>query len=222
MSVQPLIVAGLAFLLLREQPTIWRIGWGVAGMGGVAMMVLRGDADYDLVGIVAGIAGAASMASGIVLTKRWGRPAGVGLLSFTGWQLAAGGTLLVPLAVVIEGPPPALDASALGGYAWLAIVGTLLAYAMWFHGIGRLPVSAISFLGLLSPATATALGWLVLDQPLTPAQVVGFVVAMLSVLAAQLTPEAARSLLRPIRRATHPRSASPPRPRMSVPRRRGK
>lgn len=195
-SVQPLIVAGLAMVLLGQRPTTWRLGWGVAGVVGVALMVLRGEASLDLVGVVAGVAGAASMATGIVLTKRWGRPDGVGLLSFTGWQLAAGGLLLVPLAVIVEGPPPELDAAAVGGYAWLAIVGTLVAYVLWFQGVGRVPVAAVSFLGLLSPAVATALGWLVLGQPLTALQAVGFVVAMVSVLGAQLTPEAARALLR--------------------------
>src|SRR5262245_40876619 len=31
-AVQPLLVAGLAFGLLGERPTRWRIGWGVAGV----------------------------------------------------------------------------------------------------------------------------------------------------------------------------------------------
>jgi probable blue pigment (indigoidine) exporter len=60
-------------------------------------MVLRGHLAFDAAGIVAGLAGTATMATGIVLTKRWGRP--VGLLTFTGWQLTAGGLVLAPLAL---------------------------------------------------------------------------------------------------------------------------
>jgi probable blue pigment (indigoidine) exporter len=189
-SMQPLLVAGLALVLLGERPTAWRLGWGVAGVAGVALMVLRGEAGFDLLGVLAGTAAAVSMATGIVLTKRWGRPDGVGLLPFTGWQLTAGGLLLVPLAVVAEGPLPEFHAAAVGGYAWLAIVGTLVAYLLWFQGVGRLPVTAVSFLALLSPVVATALGWLVLGQPLTTPQTVGFVLAMISILGAQLTPRA--------------------------------
>jgi probable blue pigment (indigoidine) exporter len=155
-------------------------------------MVLRIEAStearFDLLGVIAGAAAAASMAAGIVLTKRWGRPGGVGLLSFTGWQLAAGGLLLVPLAVLGEGSLPRFDAAAVGGYLWLAVVGTLLAYVLWFQGVGRLPVAAVSFLALLSPVVATLLGWLLLDQPLTALQAAGFVLAMASIVAAQLTP----------------------------------
>lgn len=193
-AVQPLIVAGLAFTLLGERPTRWRLGWGIAATIGVAVMVLRGQLAFDLPGILAGIAGTAAMAAGIVLTKRWGRP--VGALAFTGWQLTAGGLLLAPLALLVEGPPPVLSLSAIGGYAWLAIIGTLLAYALWFNGLGRLPVVALSFLSLLSPVVATVLGWLVLRQSLTLAQGLGFGLALLSIAAAQLDPDTARHLLR--------------------------
>lgn len=179
-----------------------------AGLAGVALMVLRGDAAFDPVGVVAAAAAAASMATGIVLTKRWGRPESVGLPPFIAWQLTAGGLLLLPLAAIVEGPLPALDAAAIGGYAWLAIIGTLVAYVFWFQGVGRLPVTAVTFLVLLSPVVATALGWLALGQDLTAVQAVGFAVAMASILAAQITPDVARGLLRPATRmnTTTPRT----------------
>lgn len=192
-AAQPLVVAGLAFLLLRERPTLWRLGWGVAGIVGVSLMVLRGDFTMDVTGVVAGLGGTAAMASGVVLTKRWGRP--VGLLTFTGWQLTAGGLFLAPIALAVEGAPPALDADAVAGYAWLAIAGTLVAYAVWFRGLERLPVGALSFLPLLSPVVATVLGWIVLEQALTTAQTAGFSLSLLSILAAQLNPDAARRIV---------------------------
>lgn len=185
-AAQPLAVAALAVALLGERPTRWRLAWGIAGVVGVATMVLRGNAAFDLVGIIAGTTGTVVMASGVVLTKRWGRP--VGLVAFTGWQLTAGGLVLAPVALAVEGLPPALDAVAVSGYAWLALVGTLLAYTLWFQGLDRLPVGPLSFLPLLSPAVATALGWLVLDQSLTLLQTLGFALALLSITAAQLNP----------------------------------
>ncbi|WP_199435015.1 EamA family transporter [Qaidamihabitans albus] len=185
-AVQPLVVAGFAVALLRERPTPWRLGWGVAGVAGVATMMLRGNAAFDPVGVLAGITAVVAMAAGLVLAKRWERP--VGALTFAGWQLTAGGVLLAPLALALEGPPPALDAPALAGYAWLSIAGALLAYTLWFRGLSRLPVAALSFLPLLSPAVATALGWLVLGESLTFVQGLGFALALASVAAAQLDP----------------------------------
>jgi probable blue pigment (indigoidine) exporter len=183
-AAQPLLVAALAFGLLGERPTRWRLGWAVAGAIGVAMVVLRPAAALDGLGLVAGLAGAASMATGMVLTKRWGRP--VPLLAFTGWQLAAGGLLLVPLVLAVEGLPPALDGAALAGFAWLAVPGTLVAYAIWFRGVERLPVTAVSLLGLLSPLVATLLGWAVLGQTLTALQLAGFAVAVGAVVLGQV------------------------------------
>ena len=53
-AVQPLMVAGLALVLLGQRPGTWRLGCGVAGLAGVALMVLRGQASFDLVGVAAG------------------------------------------------------------------------------------------------------------------------------------------------------------------------
>lgn len=185
-ALGPLVVAGLAYVILQERPTRWRLGWGVAGALGVATMVLRGELHLDPVGLLAGLAGTVVMGAGVVLTKRWGRP--TGLFAFTGWQLTAGGLFLLPLALLIEGTPPALDGAAVLGYGWLAIVGTLVAYVLWFRGLDRLPVTALSFLPLLSPAVATALGWLALGQALTVPQTLGFALALTAIAAAQLDP----------------------------------
>jgi probable blue pigment (indigoidine) exporter len=125
----------------------------------------------DPLGLAAALGAAISMALGVVLTKRWGRPAP--LLVFTGWQLVAGGLFLAPLALVLEGPPPRLDFAEGAGFVYLGLVGTVFAYALWFRGIERLPASAVSFLSLLSPVVATVLGFVALDETLTPTQLLG-------------------------------------------------
>ncbi len=191
-AVQPLLVAGLAFGLLGERPTRWRVGWGVAGMLGVALVVLRGNAKLDGFGLLAGLLAVGAMATGMVLTKRWGRP--VPLMTFTGWQLSAGGLLLVPVTLIVEGPPPAPHTSNVLGFVWLGLIGTLLAYALWFRGLERLPVTAVSFLGLLSPLVATILGWLALDQSLTITQLAGFTLALTAVVAGQLPTQRRRAI----------------------------
>ena len=170
-AIQPLIAAGLAATLLRERLRAHVAVAGLLGIIGVALLVLRAGARLDGVGVLAGLAGAAAMATGVVLTKRWGRP--VPLLTFTAWQLVAGGLVLLPVAIAVEGPPPALTGRNLAGYLWLATAGTGLAYTLWFRGIERLPVARVSLLGLLSPVVATVTGWLVLEQRLTPVQLAG-------------------------------------------------
>lgn len=175
-AAQPLIVAGLTVLLLTERVALRTVIAGVVGAGGVALTVLTAHARLDPIGILAGVAGTASMAFGLVLTKRWGRPAP--LLTVTGWQLTAGGLLVLPLALVVEGLPSSVTTSNVLGYAYLSLIGTALAYTVWFRGLERLPAASVSLLGLLSPLVATLVGWGLLGQGLTAVQVVGMVVAL--------------------------------------------
>jgi probable blue pigment (indigoidine) exporter len=129
---------------------------------------------------------------GVTLTKRWGRPEGTKPMAYAGWQLTAGGlVLLVPVAVT-EGVPARVDAAAVGGYLWLGLVGGLLAYTIWFSGLRKLPVTATALLGLLSPLVAATGGALVLGQKLRPAQLAGFALALAALLAGQLTPSPRR------------------------------
>jgi len=145
--------------------------------------VLTPKAALDPIGIAAGLGGAASMATGTVLTRHWRPP--VSSLTATAWQLTAGGLLLVPLAFTLEPPLPALSSLNIAGLAYLGLVGAAFTYILWFRGLVRLEPSAVSSLGFLSPLVATLLGWLILDQGLTPSQLVGFVVVLASVWLAQ-------------------------------------
>ena len=185
-SVQPLVVAVLAVVLLNQRARPADLAAAGLGVFGVALLVLRANAALDPIGVAAALGGAVSMASGIVLTQRWGRP--VGLLPFTGWQLAAGGLLLLPVTALVEGPPPHLTTTNLIGYGYLSVIGSMIAYALWFRGLGRLPAVTASVLGFLSPLVATILGYLVLRQGFSPLQGVGAVTIVAALVLSQLRP----------------------------------
>jgi probable blue pigment (indigoidine) exporter len=183
-ALQPLVAAGLAALFVREQFSKITAGAGLLGVVGVALLVLQPGAALDSVGIIAALAGTVSMATGVVLTKQWGRP--VDLISFTAWQLSAGGLVLVPVVLAFEGLPKTMTLTNVAGFGWLAIIGTGFAYANWFSGIQQLPVSTVSFLVLLSPLVATTVGWIVLSQSLRPLQLVGALLVVVAVVVSQL------------------------------------
>ncbi|HUF99343.1 MAG TPA: EamA family transporter, partial [Ilumatobacter sp.] len=177
-AIQPLITAALAVRLLHERLRITVVVSGVLGVGGVALVVLRPGATLDTVGILAGLAGAASMALGTVLVKRWGRPASAA--TFTAWQLIAGGSALLVLVPVVEGMPTHLTGRNLAGFGWFAI-STAAAYLLWFRGVAALAVARVSLLGLLSPLVATIAGWTLLDQGFASAQLVGATLVLIAI-----------------------------------------
>jgi probable blue pigment (indigoidine) exporter len=184
-ALQPLLVALLSSALLNERLTLKTMLAAIAGVAGVSLLVLRADARLDAWGVIAALGGAAVMAVGVVLSKRWASPAP--LLATTGWQLVAGGVLLLPVAWILEGAlPESFTFANLAGYSYLTIFGSAVAYALWFRGLRGLSPTNVTFLGLLSPVVATTLGWLVLDQRLTPLQIVGGVIVLAALIVPQL------------------------------------
>lgn len=192
-SVGPLFVAALSAGVLGQRPSRRTLLTAVAAALGVSLVVLRAAGALDALGVAAALTSTASMSTGTVLTKKWGRPAGVGPLAVTGWQLTAGGLLIAPLALLAEGAPPTLDGRALGGYAYLVLANTALAYWLWFRGIGRLTATQVTLLGPLSPLTAALIGWAALGQTLTGLQLAGMAVAFGATVAGQLTRRTPRS-----------------------------
>ena len=73
------------------------------------------------------------MAAGTVLSRKW--QANVSPLTFTAWQLTAGGLILLPIALFFEPALPALSATNLAGLAWLGLIGAALTYWLWFRGV---------------------------------------------------------------------------------------
>lgn len=185
MSIQPMIVLLLGSLLLKDRIRPLHVGSCLLAAAGVALLVLQPHAGLDGVGVLAGLLGALSMASGIVLTKKWGRPDDVSLLTFTGWQLTVGGLVLLPIMLASEDLPDHLTWGNIGGYLYLGIIGALIAYVLWFRGLSRLPALAASFLSFASPLCATVLGYLFLDETLRPLQLVGAVAVVAAVVLAQ-------------------------------------
>lgn len=187
-AAQPLIVALLAVGILGQSLSGWRMSWGIAGISGVALVVLQSTLVLDPIGILAGLAGTVSMGLGVTLTKRWGRPAGVPAMALAGWQLTAGGLFLLPLFLAVEGIPQQIDAGAMLGYSWLGLMGGLIGYTLWFRGIKHLPVVAVALLGLASPLVAALLGVLVLGQGFNTMQLLGFSLALAAIVAGQFSP----------------------------------
>lgn len=178
-AVQPLIVIGLSRIYLGRPIRALTVMAGVVGIVGVAFLVMTPQAALDPVGVAAAFAGAVSMAFGTVLARKWQPP--VSSLTFTAWQLAAGGLMLVPIALFFEPALPPLTSVNLLGLAYLGLFGAALTYLLWFRGLARIEPSVAASLGFLSPVTATLLGWLALGQNLSPAQIAGFVMVLSSV-----------------------------------------
>lgn len=183
-SVAPLMIAGFAWLLLRERPRPRVVVGAAGGAIGVVLIVGTADGGLDTLGVAASVAAMLLSCLGAVLTRTWG--AGAPVLPLTAWQLLIGGLELTVVALLFEGMPPALDAGEIGAVAYSSLVATALGYWCWFTGFRHLPAALVGVIGLLNPVTGVALGVLLGGERLAGAQIAGILLVLTAIVFAHL------------------------------------
>ena len=179
MAVGPVAMMLAAWVLLGQRPRLRAVVGGVLGVAGVAVMLGGGGGTgggLDAGGVLASVAAMLLSSVGYVLATRWRGE--VDVLPLTAWQLVAGALVLLPAAVVVEGAPPALDGTALLGFAYVSLVATALANVAWFASLRRLGPATVGLVGLLNPVTGVLLGTVLAAETLSGRQVVGVAVVL--------------------------------------------
>lgn len=186
-SLAPLVVLALSRLVLRRPTPAVKWVAGAVAVIGVALLVGGGQGRIDPIGLLAAIAAPVLMATGSLLGNLWlNRPDSPSPLVLTGWQLTSSGLLLIPVMLLLEGPPPRPDAGSLIGFGYLVVFGTALAYWLWMGGVRSLTPTQLAPLGVLSPCSAAALGWIFAGEALSVQQLLGFVIALAASVAGSL------------------------------------
>ncbi len=190
-ALSPLVVMGVARLAIGERQPWVTVAAALTGIGGVLLLVWQNQqgGPVDPVGVAASVGAVVSSAVGFVLVKRWTAPGSV--LVTTSWQLVAGGLVLVPVALLTEGAPPAVDLPAALALAYLGLAGSVVGYVVWFRGLTRMDAGAVAVIGLVNPVVGTVLGVLLLGEPFGWGHLGAMGLVLGSVLLAQ----------RPVRRA---------------------
>ena len=141
--------------------------WVALAVAGVLLLTAPGG-DLPLLGLVAGLAAAAGRAGYVLLSRRVGRV-------FDGWSglavaLATGACLLAPWGVVGAGAR-LLDPGVLTAGMLVALLSSLLPYALDLVVLRRISPLLFGILLSLSPAVGALVGLVVLDETLDTRQV---------------------------------------------------
>lgn len=179
---QPLLLVGLAAILLRERITGNQLLRTGVAFGGVALISVGaqgiGGAPVRMEGIALALAAAVLYAGAALVAKRLAhvRPHLLAAI-----QCAVGAVLLAP-ALAITPLPSTAD-----GLAWLVVLGgvhTAVLYVLMYGSIGRLSTGTVALLSYLYPVVAVLVDVLAYGHRVTVVEAAG----MLAVLAAALTP----------------------------------
>ncbi len=142
-NVQPILLAMAGAVLFGERVGrrgVFGIGLGAAGV----ILVAAGSRDTgtDPAGLLLALLSSAAPAAGTILMRRLvGR---VDLLVVTAWQFLAGGSVLFLTSVLLEQRFALhLQVSDLVALAFLGILGTGVAYVVWFGLLERVPLARL-------------------------------------------------------------------------------
>lgn len=183
MAASPIVMMVFAVSMLGERLRLLPVVGAATGLVGVVLMLATGTSAIDWLGVVASVAAMALASFGFVLVKRWGSE--VEILPLTAWQLVGGGVVLLPVALLVEGPVPSYDRPAIAALAYVGLFSTALAYLAWFGGLKHLTAGTTGLIGLLNPVTGVLLGTLLAGETLGWQQGIGMGLVLLGILLGQ-------------------------------------
>ncbi len=187
----PLLLVAVAWVVSRRRPAgIVLIGSAIAAAGLVLVVSPSGGGALDPLGLLFGVLAMVCCAGYFVIAAQ---PSG----DLPPVALAASGLLvgsallgLLGLTGLVPFTASADDVVVLGGVvAWwvpmlvIGVVATAVAYATSITASSMLGSRLASFVGLLEVAAAAAWAWVLLDEALTPWQLVGGVLIVAGIVA---------------------------------------
>ena len=165
----PIFVIPIGAIFLRDEPlTVGRVAGVLLGFVGVALLVgfdPAAAAGVDLLGALAVIAATISYAAGAVYARRNVR----GLRPMIPALFQVGFALLITsvLAFALERPFELnLEPQAFLAVVWLGLLGSGVAYLVFFGLLGRRGAAGTAVVAYLLPVFGVTLGVLVLHEPL--------------------------------------------------------
>jgi drug/metabolite transporter (DMT)-like permease len=169
-STMPIFTVILAhFLASDDRITAAKVAGIVVGFLGVGLLMLsdlRQGLHANLLGQLAIVISSVSYAGAAIFAKNrlHGQPA---LVSTTG-QLTMGALFTLPLSLIVDRPfhlSPSL--AAVGSWLGLTLLGTVVAYVIYYALIERTNATFVSTVTYIIPVNGLILGALVLGEPLT-------------------------------------------------------
>jgi drug/metabolite transporter (DMT)-like permease len=169
----------------RERVPAATLGGVALGFVGLAVLVLPGDrpGDAPLWAVLTCVAAAILWAAGTLSATRVTLPANA--LAASAWQMLLGGAgmLVVGLAIGEAGDvhPSAFSGDSILAFAYLVLIGSLLAFSAYTWLLRNAPVSLVATYAYVNPVIAVFLGWAILDEEITLAVVAGALAIVASV-----------------------------------------
>lgn len=175
-SMNPVLTGLLATRFLGERLTVRKLAGLVLGIGGVAIILQSRSAGgtTTMAGIGFAVAALLSLTTGTILFKRFAPDAD--LIVANGVQMLAGAVALAPFAMAFESVGDVVPTwRLLAAFAYLTVLGSIVAYLLWFRLLTVFGATAASACHFLMPPLGMLFGWLLLDEHVHAVDLIGVV-----------------------------------------------
>ncbi len=189
-GVLPLYVALLAAFLLPAEPLRPRllVGVGIAFCGLVVAFgesLDLGSGEYTALAAAAVVLAPIAGAIGNVMIKR--PREGLDPLVMNGWAMLTGGFLLLAVSAIREDwSATTWSPASIGSILYLAVLGTGVTFVILTVLLRELPAVTVSFIAMIIPFGALALGAVFRDERVTALAVGGALLVVAGIAVAQL------------------------------------
>ena len=186
-AMLPVWVAVFGRVFLGERLPPLAIVGIAAGVVGVLILVGPGlavDGSLDPAGVAALIFSPMSWAAGSLFSAHRARLPKDPFLT-TGMQMVSGAVVLT-VAAILTGElanfrPESVASDSILAFAYLTVVGSLVAFTAYAWVLRKAPLPLIATYAFVNPVVAVFLGWLILDEAVTPLQLVAGAVIVVGV-----------------------------------------
>ena len=168
-STMPFTVAILARMILGDPLTVRKVTGIVIGTAGTIVIFRDGFTTGDsrsLWGIAAALGSAMCASLSSVMVKRFSRSYNPIASIFL--PMAIGGVLLVVGGWFLEATRPVhWNAATIGTILYLAVVGSVVAFGLYYWIIKHIDVTVLAYQTFIIPILACLIGWIFLRETVT-------------------------------------------------------
>ena len=169
-SMMPIWTILINLVANKDERPNWIIVLGLlTGLAGILLIFREhlsefSDSNYQF-GIVLTFLANLSWAFGSILVKK--KNQNVNPFLGAGLQMTFGALFLIPLSLVLDDYTTIQwSAEIIYALAYMAVVGSVAAYASYSYAIKNLPMTLVSLYAYINPMVAVLLGWLILNEKL--------------------------------------------------------
>jgi drug/metabolite transporter (DMT)-like permease len=169
-------------ILDRKAPSPFLFLCLLIGFSGLAFLVIpsmKPGVRWDAASTAALLGASLAWSGGSLLLQR--RPPAAGPLVISAYQHLFGGLSLAGASLLIGEPFPQPSGLAWIGWAYLVVVGSLVAFTSYIIAVRHLPISVVMTYAYVNPVIAVILGRLVLGEQITAFIIIGMVLILIGV-----------------------------------------